>query len=336
MLYVFLSITYFCAKIDSMNKKCFTFLLFLVLNFSVFSQTNRFYEISDKIENLLKYKEKSPSQLRSLLSELKNNSSSNESAYKQVQKRVNEYLLPIEIKLARSDVYNKKYKDAVVKMRELKVNYPYERNIERLEGYIDRKIYSYHKRNMMNQKSSWFTLEPSISMYTSEVRIGDFQGVSNLNPTYGLGMYVKFNKRKKYSSSSKPNFAFSQIGVKLDYRDTTYTLMRDTSFISMNPYINYQLSFLYRKTLGLDAGLVSYISNSANIKNNYSLTGSFYIPMKFLSLGINARMITDFKSSKPLFQLGGTLKFNFGLYKPFSRRDREEVKSQVFKFKEGR
>jgi hypothetical protein len=318
-----------------MTRK-YIILLFLVANFVGFSQSNRFYEISDKIENLLKYKEKSPSQLRLLLLDLKNNSSGNEGAYKQVQKKVNDYLLPIEIRVARSDVYNKKYKEAVGKMRELKVNYPYERNIERLESYIDRKIYGYHKRNMLNQKCSWFSLEPSFSMYTSEVRMDNFQRISNLNPIYGLGMYLKFNKRKKNSFAPKPSFAFSQIGLKLDYRDTTYTAIKDTSFVSMNPYLNYQLSFLYRKTLGLDAGIISYLSSSNNVKNSYSLTGSFFIPIKFVSLGINARMITAFNSSKPLIQLGGTLKFNLGLYKQFSRRDREEVKSQVFKFKEGR
>ncbi len=332
--YNFLNILTF-VKNFTMTKKYFS-LLFLLANFICYSQSNRFYEISDKIENLLKYKEKSPSQLRTLLSDLKNNSSGNEGAFKQVQKKVNDYLLPIEIKVARSDVYNKKYKEAVGKMRDLKVNYPYERNIERLESYIDRKIYGYHKRNMLNQKSSWFSLEPSFSMYTSEVRMDNFQSISNLNPIYGLGMYLKFNKRKKNSFAPKPSFAFSQIGLKLDYRDTTYTALRDTSFVSMNPYLNYQLSFLYRKTLGLDAGMVSYLSNTNNIKNSYSLTGSFYIPIKFVSLGINARIITDFNSSKPLLQLGGTLKFNFGLYKPFRRRDKEEVKSQVFKFKEGR
>ena len=151
-----------------------------------------------------------------------------------------------------------------------------------------------------------------------------------------MGFYVKFNKNKKISSEKRTSFAFSQIGLKVDYRDVNYIVLKDTSsYFKASPYVNYQLSLLYRKTLGLDAGIVSYLNNGT-FTNNYSLTGSFYIPIHFMSIGLNARLITDFKSPVPLFQLGGTLKFNIGVYKPFSLRDREEVKSQVFKFKEGK
>ena len=310
--------------------------LFTFFSFSGFSQTGKFYETSEKIENLLKYKEKSPSQLRLLLSELKNYSSGNEASYNQLKMRVNKYLMPIEIKLARSDVYNRKFKDAVDKTKEIKLNYAYDKDIEKLEGYVDRKLFTYHKRTMLNHKSSWFSLEPSLAMYTNEVDMKDFTEVVNLNPVYGLGFYVKFNKKKKSSSEKKTNFSFSQLGVKVDYKDINYTLLKDTSAFLRGSYFNYQFSFLYRKTLGLDAGVVSYSSNMGNVKNNYSVTGSFFIPLDFMSIGLNARLISDFTSTNPLFQLGGTLKFNIGIYKPFSLRDREEVKSQVFKFKEGK
>jgi hypothetical protein len=316
----------------------FSFILysFFWISISGFSQSNKFHETSEKIENLLKYKEKSPSQLRTLLSELKNYSLGNEASYNQLKMRVNNYLMPIEIKLARSDVYNRKFKEAVNKMKEIKINYSYDKDIEKLESYIDRKLFLYHKRTMLNHKSSWFSLEPSLSMYTSEVDLKDFTQVVNLNPVYGLGFYVKFNKNKKISSEKRTSFAFSQIGLKVDYRDVNYIVLKDTSsYFKASPYVNYQLSLLYRKTLGLDAGIVSYLNNGT-FTNNYSLTGSFYIPIHFMSIGLNARLITDFKSPVPLFQLGGTLKFNIGVYKPFSLRDREEVKSQVFKFKEGK
>lgn len=310
---------------------------FIWISITGFSQSSKFYETSEKIENLLKYKEKSPSQLRMLLSELKNYSSGNEASYNQLKMRVNKYLMPIEIKLARSDVYNRKFKEAVDKMKEIKINYSYDKDIEKLESYVDRKLFLYHKRNMLNHKSSWFSLEPSLSMYTSEVDLKVFTQVVNLNPVYGLGFYVKFNKNKKNSSEKRTSFAFSQIGLKVDYKDVNYIVLKDTSSaFNTSPYLNYQLSFLYRKTLGLDAGVVSYMNSMGNLKNNYSVTGSFFIPLDFMSIGLNARLISDFTSTNPLFQLGGTLKFNIGIYKPFSFRDREEVKSQVFKFKEGK
>ena len=58
--------------------------------------------------------------------------------------------------------------------------------------------------------------------------------------------------------------------------------------------------------------------------------------MSFISIGLNARIITDFMSTNPLFQMGATLKFNFGLYKSFNSRDKEEIRAQVIKFKEGK
>jgi hypothetical protein len=58
--------------------------------------------------------------------------------------------------------------------------------------------------------------------------------------------------------------------------------------------------------------------------------------MNYLSIGINARVITDFTSTNPLFQMGTTLKFNFGLYKSFTARDKEEIRAQMIKFKEGK
>ena len=91
---------------------------------------------------------------------------------------------------------------------------------------------------------------------------------------------------------------------------------------------------LFKKTLGLDLGMISYSKGSGFVRPFYTVTTSFYIPMAFLSVGINARVITDFTSTNPLLQLGATAKLNLGYYKPFSIRAREEVKSQVIKYKE--
>ena len=40
-------------------------------------------------------------------------------------------------------------------------------------------------------------MEPSLSFYTQERLLNDITEISNLNPVYGLGFYVKFNKKKK-------------------------------------------------------------------------------------------------------------------------------------------
>jgi hypothetical protein len=321
------------------NRQLHLMLAFLVnvviLHQSV-AQTSNFQETSEKIENLLRYKEKSPTQLRGLMVELNKYKAGNEQDFSLLKSRVDHVLLPIDIKYARSDVYNKKYRDAVKKMNVIKENYEYNKNIEKLEDYLDRKLFIFHKRTLLKTKPTWFSLEPSISMYTSEINLKSVTDIRNVNPVYGLGCYVKFNLDEKSTNRGRSTFNFSQLGVKLDYRDPNYTYLKDTSFVANSPYFNTQLSFIYRKTLGIDAGIMSFSNSPGDFSNLYSFTGSFYIPMNYLSIGINARVITDFTSTNPLFQMGTTLKFNFGLYKSFTARDKEEIRAQMIKFKEGK
>lgn len=318
----------------------FTLILLFHAIFSI-SQNNqaKFNETSEKIETLLKYKDKSPSQLRSLLKELESYSFNNPNEFNHIKKRVDSYLLPLEIRLIRSDVYNRKYRNAVDLTKQIKMNYSYSSEIQKLDKYLDRKLYSYHKNLMIHQKSSWFSLEPSLSCFTQERLLNDITEtteISNLNPVYGLGFYVKFNKKKKENSGRIARYSFSQIGLKLDYRDNGYILLKDSAYVAVDPYINSQISFLYRKTLGLDAGVLQYVNSLGNVKTNYSLTASFFIPIRFVSLGAHARIISDLTSNQPSVQFGASLKFNLGIYKPYSLRDKEEVKSQAFKFKENK
>lgn len=315
--------------------KTLILVLFTSLQFQTIAQNTNFEITTEKIEKLLRYKQKSPVQLRLLLQELKQNSKGNETKYNQIKSRVDLVLIPLDIKIARSDVYNKKYEEATRKLKEIKINYSFNNDIDRLESYIDNKLFSYHKGKMLRHKPYWFSLEPSCSFYSSEVLFKDFNKAVNLNPVYGLGVYYRTKNKKKLSTLERTNYSYSQIGFKIDFRDTNYRIMKDSSFTGVLPYFNSQLSLIYRKTLGLDLGVISYSDLSAQAKTNYSLTTSFFIPMGYFSLGLNARLISDLKSTNPAFQVGGTFKMNLGLYKPFSFRDREEIKSQVLKFKEG-
>ena len=311
-------------------------LLNMVVIHHSFAQNSNFIVTSEKIENLLRYKEKNPTQLRNLMTELNKYKAGNETDYSILKSRVDHVLLPIDIKYARSDIYNKKFREAVLKMNVIKENYEYDKNIEKLEDYLDRKLFVNQKRTLLKTKSTWFNLEPSISMYTSEINLKSVTDIRNINPVYGLGFYVKLNIDEKTTNQGNYSFKYSQLGLKLDYRDPNYTYMKDTSFTSNAPYFNTQLSFIYRKTLGLDAGIMSFSNSPGDFSNLYSITGSFYIPMNYISVGFNARVITDFTSTNPLFQMGTTLKFNFGLYKSFTTRDKEEIRSQLIKYKEGK
>ena len=317
----------------------FFLLLFIFIPLvSIFSQDNtvKFNTISEQIEKLLRYKEKSSTQLRILLKDLESYSQNNKNEFIQIQQRVNSYLLPIEIKLIRSDIYRKKYRNAVDQTKQIKLNYSYSTEIEKLDKYLDRKLYSNYKNLMIQQKPSLFSLEPSLSLYTQERLIDDVTKISNLNPVYGLGLYYKFKNEKKENSSKIPRFSFSQIGLKFDYRDNSYSISKDSEYLDVYSYLNSQISFLYRKTLGLDVGVIQYMDLMEKGKTDYSMTASLYIPIRFFSLGAHARVISDLNLTQPTIQIGTSLKFNIGIYKPYSSSDKDEVKSQIIKFKENK
>ena len=153
-----------------------------------------------------------------------------------------------------------------------------------------------------------------------------------MHPIYGLAFYAKIGIKSKGSYSTKPKFSYSQVGLKLEYRDTNYRLIPDNTIVRASPFFHTQLSFLIRKCIGFDIGILSYSSHT--LPTNYSFSTSFFIPMGYFSLGFNSRLLTDFKTSVPMIQFGTTLKFNFGLYRPYLKKDKEEVKTRVIKFKE--
>lgn len=312
------------------------FALVLIGAHQAFSQQNNdeFYTISEKIENLLRYKAKNTTQLRTLLKELKEHSTSNESSYNQIKRRVDNVLFPLEIKLVRSDVYNHNYREAVKKTESLKSSHSYDYRIQKLEKYVDRKVFKYCKKEMMKERPYLVSIEPLISFLTQETTIedGSFR-LNNLQPSYSLGIYARVNNKIKTQTTKRTRYNYSQIGLKAEYRDTSYRIVTDTAYNKLSPYTNLQLSFLIRKTLGFDFGYVIY-NDKAKEDNLYSFTLSFYIPIRFVSLGINGRVLSDFNQESPsLLQFGGSLKLNLGCFKNYTLRDREETQARVLKYK---
>ena len=153
------------------------FTLFPFLSICQNSEEN-FFEIAEKLEGLLKYRDKNTAQLRELLFELEKYSEGNESSYELLKNRCDRYILPIEIKLVRSDVFNQNFKDAVQKTKVLKAFYPFKEDINNLETYVDRKIYRYEKKSFLNLKSTILSVEPSFGMFSQEVSAKEINSLS--------------------------------------------------------------------------------------------------------------------------------------------------------------
>ena len=301
------------------------------------NKTDDCNKIVNQIEKLLLYKDKSPKQLRSLMTDLKSCLGEENQVYKQLNIRVNGNLLPIDIKLVKSDIYNKRFNKGIRKIPKLKLQYPYNEEITKLEKFVDKKIFSSYKKDVLRKKPSHISIEPSFSLSTSEQRINGFSKIntSTIHPVFGLGVYGKFNQKSKGESTTKATrYSYSQFGFKIEYRDAQTSLFSDN--MNLTPlygnYTNLQLSLLLRKCIGFDIGLLNYINNS-ELGNRYSGSFNFFIPMKFLSIGVSAKAISDFKDDHQIhFSLG--TKINIGVFKIFSKADREEINTKIILLKE--
>jgi len=320
-------------------------ILFFSTSFLAQSENKlKFNEISSQIDKLLKYKEKSPSQLRGLLADLKSISKGMEAPYNQMKIRVDGHILDVDIKLVRSDIYNDKFDIALRRVPELKLYYPFSDKITSLETFTDRKSFKYYRKEVQDKRSSYLSLEPSFSGYIPEYKLSSFGNLftNNVQPVYGIGIYYKINPKVKsaFEYSNKPKFMYSQVGIKVDHFDATKSIIFDSLHLSplaQQSYNNFQISFLIRKCLGLDFGFINSKNTTSGIinirpKSVYNSTVSFYIPLNVLSIGVNARILTDFKDYNRI-QYGLSLKFNIGILKPFPKKDREEIKTKILKIK---
>lgn len=325
-----------------MNKTIIFFLGLFFCSISIGAQTNKSDDcnkIITQIEKLLQYKDKSPNQLRSLMSELKSCLGEENKIYNQLSIRVSGHLLPIDIKLVKSDIYNKRYEEGVKKIPELKLHYPYSAEITKLEKFVDKKIFSNYKKKVLREKPSYISIEPSFSFSTSEQLVDGFSQINTsiIHPTYGISIYGKFNQKPKVQSNTKPTiFSYSQIGFKIEFRDAKSFLFTEdpNQNSTYGNFTNLQLSLLLRKCLGFDFGYVMYENKySAERGNQYSGALNFYIPIRFISIGASAKVMSDFKDEHNLLFSVGT-KLNLGLFKIFSKGDREEIDTKILLLKE--
>jgi len=291
--------------------------------------------IISQIETLLKYREKSPTQLRTLLIELKKHIPENSTEYQQLKIRVDKYLLPIDIKLVRSDIYNKNFRRAIEQTQTIKLNNPYNKTIENLEIYLDKKLYRHLKQEFLSDKPSIFSIEPSISLISQEVRFNEFSELGNMNTLYSLGFYYKFKNEMLNNYKNKPTFKYSQVGLKFDYRDTLNKFFTMAKNPHNSPYINGQLSFIFNRFFEFDLGVLKYNGKSAipNQSSMYTANIGIHIPGNTFSIGVHSKFISDLNDTNPFVQLGASIKFNIGVYKLYTTRDKEEIKSQVLKMK---
>jgi hypothetical protein len=292
----------------------------------------KFIITSENIEKLLSYKTVSGEQLKNNLNELKEIRNIDINRYHKIKADADKRLLDYDIKLVKSDVYNKNHKEALSKIPLLKINYERSRSIEVLEKQVDRKIYRHFKKELLQKRPRLYGLEPAIMLVSSPQSIDNINSLSmnNLNMNYSFGIYRRISIKPK---NKEGRYKFSSIGLKLDYLDADITYNQNDSSLSLrnNTFINPQISFGLRKCIYLDFGLVKF--EDKMLPNLYNGTFSFFIPFRYFSLGVSAKYLTDFKTKNTIIT-GAGLKINLGFHKNYNSRDKDEIQTSILKLKQ--
>ena len=129
---------------------------------------------------------------------------------------------------------------------------------------------------------------------------------------YGLGAYKIFNVHESYRRGFKKSYKYSQIGLKIDYFNGEGETINEN--VRLN-YINTQISFMVNRSLGLDMGYAAVLNTTLPTdKGLFSANLCAELPLGFIGLGLNARVLSDFSnvyhiqyglSLKYIFKLGG-------------------------------
>ena len=290
----------------------------------------KFYLICDKIEKLLSYKTVSGEQLKSYMGQLKGLKDIDPSRYNKIKDNTDSRLLDYDLKLIRSDVYNKNYTKALAEIPMLKLTYDRRRRIESFEREIDRKMYRYFKKDLLTSRPRLYNFEPSLFLMSPPSKVNNINSnYYNLNFNYSLAIYRRFGIKPK---NKLGNFKYSTIGLKFDYLDSKQTInANDSSIYTRNyTFFNPQLSLGIRKCLYFDLGYLAY--NSSLKPSLYSGSISLFLPLGYFSFGINAKYLTDFRQTN-LLMTGVGIKFNFGLIKKFNSNDKNEIQTSILKLK---
>jgi hypothetical protein len=290
-----------------------------------------FLKIESKIEKLLSYKSVSAEQLRPLITELRSFKEVDSKKFESLYSKAEVKLIDYDFKIIRSDVYNKRYSEALSKIPSLKYNYSRNKKIDKLENYVEKKMFTNFKKELLSTRPRRFNIEVSLLSLSPIILVDQFENYSftNLSMEYGLGIYKRLGTKKK----SGNHYAYSVIGLKYNYLDAQNSFNEDNSQnITLFSYHNPQISFGYRKTLYFDIGVISSNFNDLLTPQVFQGGFSFYLPMSLVSIGINSKVVTDFKSNSR-YQIGAGIKLNLGFNKKFNRLDKEELNTKILKFK---
>jgi len=258
---------------------------------------------------------------------LKESAEVNQSEYNSMKKRYDEYIFNERILYIGEMNKMHEIERALVSLAILEQEFPDDKQVKDLSKVTKEATTERLKKNLKESKTS-FTIEPSLSVFTIGKPLEEFTFFQSpgVNLMYGLGLYKVFNVHESYRRGFKKKFAYSQIGLKLDYFNGKGESINEEVTLG---YINPQVSFIANRSLGLDIGYALIQKTTLPVDKglcSFNLNAEF--PIDFLSLGLNARVLTDFNEVNHI-QYGLSLKYIFKLGNQLNQADLDSIQKSI-------
>ncbi|MDC0459794.1 hypothetical protein OAM07_03470 [Crocinitomicaceae bacterium] len=259
--------------------------------------------------------------------QLKESAEVNQSEYNSMKKRYDEYIFNERILYIGEMNKMHEIERALVSLAILEQEFPDDKQVKDLSKVTKEATTERLKKNLKESKTS-FTIEPSLSVFTIGKPLEEFTFFQSpgVNLMYGLGLYKVFNVHESYRRGFKKKFAYSQIGLKLDYFNGKGESINEEVTLG---YINPQVSFIANRSLGLDIGYALIQKTTLPVDKglcSFNLNAEF--PIDFLSLGLNARVLTDFNEVNHI-QYGLSLKYIFKLGNQLNQADLDSIQKSI-------
>jgi hypothetical protein len=243
--------------------------------------------------------------------------------------QVEHYLLPLEIKSIKSTIYNKDYQAANSALSNLKKNYTYSKDIEKLEKSLNTSMFKHYKKIILKDIHPRLSLEPSYTWFSQDYTLEGIDAFEfvNFTPVYSLSLNYHFRFRESISAGNS-SYNYSQMGIRYEFRDDAHLYYPLNPSSSITPNQNLVFTTLWGQFLGLDFGMYQNLNTPL-----YNGTLNVNIPLGGLSVGAHARVITDFNQD-PTLQLGASARLSFKFFRPFNSKHKEEIEMRILRFKE--
>lgn len=283
-------------------------------------KTEKFNELSSRVNKMMHSKGNSLEHLTVVHRQLAEYADVNPEEFKKISDKRLRYNLKERIRCIemRSRGYN--LQQALVSMAILENEKPDNTEVQKLSTKTKRKAHNTLLKNITESRVD-YTIEPSISYYTwgknpSEFAFFSAPGAEKViqNAMFSLAGYKAFKLRTSKKIGTRQFYTYSQAGLKVDY---------------FNGMLIPQLSALFTQTSGIDIGYAFNFSNpQIPDVNFYSVNIAAYYPINQVSIGLNARFLSDF-SDNHFLHYGITAKYNLKLGKKVTNDALNKIKADI-------